>query len=136
MKRLIFAAMMLCAVSSYALGGIITLVPEPDLSALGTFAPIGSTSTTPMSAGLLDTEVFNQAFYDANTQEYVYLYQVNNRGMAGNHPVEMFTLYPFASNIQVGYLNSAAGLPATFLSGGQIPESTGSESPGLLESFY
>ena len=138
MRRLVFAAMMLCAVSSYSLGGIITLVPESDLSALGTFTPIDTTTITPLAAGLLDTEVYSQAFYDANTQEYAYLYQVDNRGSAGNHPVEEFTLYPFASRIQVGYLNSTATLPAAslFLSGGQVPESTGFEAPGLLESFY
>ena len=136
MKRLIFFTLLLCVASANALGGVITLVPATDLNALGSgFVPATSTLTTPMSAGLLNTEVYSQAFVD-NTGKYAYLYQVNNLGTTADHPVEMFTLFPFSSELQVGFLNSTANLPATFLSGGQVPESTGSESPGLLESFY
>lgn len=137
MKRLIFATVMLCAVSSNVFGGLITLVPKADLNALlgPGYTQATSVLTTPMIAGPLDTVVYSQA-YLGTTGEYAYLYQVNNVGIPDvNHYVESFTLYPTSSRIQVGYLNSAIGLPGPFLNGGQDPYPNGSETAGLLNSF-
>jgi hypothetical protein len=137
MKRLIFAIVMLCAVSSNVFGSLITLVPEADLNALlgPGYTQATTVLTTPMVAGPLNTEVYSQA-YVSTTGEYAYLYQVNNVGTPDvNHYVESFTLFPTSSRIQVGFLNFATGLTAPFLNGGQDPWPKGSETAGLLDSF-
>ena len=137
MKRLCFVTLLLCAVSSNVFGSTITLIPEADLNALlgPGYTQATPVLTTPMIAGPLDTEVYSQAFV-STAGEYAYLYQVNNVGIPNvDHYVESFTLYPTSSRIEVGFLNSASGLTAPFLAGGQDPWPMGSETAGLLDSF-
>ena len=149
MKRPLLALFVLSLVicfSTNALASIITLVPVnnglEDLLGAG-YSSASSQEVTTMAAGSLNTLVYSQAFVNSAGNEYAYVYQVVNTGdPATATPAEMFTLYPFLgspSSVQAGYLSATATVPAGFVSGGQVPEPTGSISAlseGLLVSFY
>ena len=78
--------------------------------------------STLLNGDSLRAEVVSAAF-TGDGGDYVYLYQVDNVGVAGNTATEMFTLWPFrgaTSNTLLGRLTG--DLPAGFLSGGVAGE--------------
>ena len=93
------------------------------------------------SDGNMVSEVCSSA-YTGDNGLFVYLYQLNNDGVAGNSSIDTFTMFPFwgASDAsQIGYLTSLDGTDGEFLAGGYDPLYEGFiEDPGTgpVISFY
>ena len=114
------------ALAAPASAGPITLVGQSLTGLLGS-DPIadGTVLQTVMNSGNLRSQVFSQAYHNLDG-DYAYLYQVENTGVAGNSPIEMFTLWPFTGaddDSVMGYLTGT--IPTGFLATGtpQGPES-------------
>ena len=98
---------------------------------------------TDMSGPSLKAEIISAA-YPGDDDNYVYLYQIENTGQAGNSAAEMFTLRPFLEaddSSQMGWLTGA--IPSDFLTGGANPDEIGDnqafveQTPiGPVVSFY
>ncbi|MEN6407330.1 MAG: PEP-CTERM sorting domain-containing protein [Thermoguttaceae bacterium] len=117
----------------------ITLVEKSLTDLLGAgFTTAGTLLNSNMSSGNLHSEVLSQAF--TNGGLYVYLYQVDNTGVAGNSSAELFTLGEFAGSLNAGDIGYLSGsIPTGFTSGDQVPESEAyvDELAGGLDiSFY
>ena len=87
----------------------------------GAAAPVGVPATADMVSGSLKGQVISQAFTDG-LGNYVFLYQLNNTGTAGNSVIEMLTLCPFdgaSAATTLGYLT--ANPPTGFTLGDQAP---------------
>ncbi len=122
MKRLmvICAACALLCVSGQAWSVILT----PDsFGNLGNLQAVGSPTVDNVSHSssgtTLSATVTSQAFDDLDSDDYVYLYQVEN---TGDHDIHRFTIYPFVganSSTTVGYLTG--GEPAGFVAGITAP---------------
>ena len=109
-----------------ASAGPITLVGQSLTDLLG-LNPIADDTVlqTVMNSGNLRSQVFSQAYHNL-TGDYAYLYQVENTGVAGNSPIEMFTLWPFTGADDYSVMGHLTGtIPAGFLTTGtpQEPES-------------
>ncbi|KPK76129.1 MAG: hypothetical protein AMJ79_08085 [Phycisphaerae bacterium SM23_30] len=120
-----------------ASAAVITLEPKPLTDLLGANpAPVGALRTTSMTAATLEAEVDSQA-YTNDQGLYAYLYQIKNIGQTGDHPVEMFTLYPFwgaNDDLAMGYLTG--DIPAGFSAGGNLPEDEGFVSEELVSIYF
>jgi len=112
--------------SAPASAGPITLGTGTLNGLLGS-SPIadGTVLQTVMNSGNLRSQVYSQAYHNL-AGDYAYLYQVENTGVVGNAPIEMFTLWPFTGaddDSVMGYLTGT--IPTGFLTTGtpQVPES-------------
>lgn len=89
-----------------------------------------------MSATGFSSDVRSAAYLN-DEGNYVYLYQVHNSALS-IHPVELFTLFPFATEASpdMGYLSGTG--PAFFLTGtGQVPDSLAeTDTDTDVVSFY
>jgi len=113
------------ALAAAASAGPITLVGQSLTDLLG-LSPIADATVlqTVMNSGNLRSRVYSQAYHNLGG-DYAYLYQVENTGVAGNAPIEMFTLWPFTgadNDTDAGYLTG--DIPTGFLTTGtpQMPE--------------
>ena len=114
------------ALAAAASAGPITLVGQSLTGLLG-LNPIadGTVLKTVMDSGNLRSRTLSQAYHNLDG-DYAYLYQVENTGVTGNAPIEMFTLWPFTGaddDTVAGYLTG--DIPTGFLTTGtpQGPES-------------
>ena len=149
MKRPLLALIVLSLVVCFgtnAIASIITLVPVnnglEDLLGAG-YSSASSQVATPMAAGSLDTLVYSQAFVNSCRNRIRLRLSSpqpgrSRHGYAGRD-VHALSFLGSPSSVQAGYLSATATVPAGFVSGGQVPEPTGSISAlseGLLVSFY
>jgi hypothetical protein len=113
--------------------GPITLVGQSLTGLLG-LNPIadGTVLETVMNSGNLRSRAYSQAYHNLEG-DYAYLYQVENTGVTGNSPIEMFTLWPFTGaddDSAMGWLTG--DIPTGFLATG-TPQ--GPESEAYVESL-
>lgn len=109
--------------------GMISLTVEAkDFNELGSLQPIaGWDAMTTLLEDVhykLRGEITSQPFWDSDTGDYYYLYQLENTGHNVTwHVVEFITLSPFTGadgSTAVGYLT--ANQPAAFDAGTEIPD--------------
>jgi hypothetical protein len=125
---------------SSASAGLITLTQSSLADLLTNPVSVAPVQTTVTNYGNLDSNLLSQAYTDG-AGTYVYLFQVSNTGteVAGNSPVELFTVWPFfgaTDNTQMGWLTAT---PDGFLPGTQEPKSKAyvlGLSSGAQISFY
>jgi len=113
------------ALAAAASAGPITLVGQSLTGLLVDPIADGTVLQTVMNSGNLRSRVYSQAYHNLDG-DYAYLYQVENTGVTGNSPIEMFTLWPFTGaddDTVAGYLTG--DIPTGFLTTGtpQGPES-------------
>lgn len=134
------AASLAAVLASQASAGLITLNTKDLTDILGASPQTaGDLLTTVMDSANLKATAYSRAYTDGNGR-YAYLYQVDNTGVSGNAPVELFTVWPFwgaDDGVDMGWLTGT--IPSEFATGGQTPVSDGYMEPlisGPILSFY
>lgn len=115
----VLAAMLMCAAAEGA--PIFVQTPGADFATLGAAISVGAPMVSDISGSHLTGNVISQAFTDG-VGGWLYLYQVNNTGVAGSDVITRYTISPCTQadkDTMLGYLT--ANVPAAFSLGNQAP---------------